>query len=178
MAGSDFFYYDLVRFSGQHKLMCLYLKSQRILSVSLSLMVRLIANFRGFPSRCLNYSFHLWRLSSWLAAFTLALKVFFVSLISFTNCYVICDCLFSTQFRILLIWIWMYCSNYFCYVLITSLRTFISFRALTLFCFFYYVRMLFWAGVHVIYFFLTAINSQETLHSALGLISLLLLSER
>ena len=69
---------------------------------------------------------------SWLAAFSLALKVLFLLLTSFIVCHAIRDCLSSTECRILLIWSLMYSVYSFMYALISSLCAFLSFWPLAL----------------------------------------------
>ena len=74
--------------------------------------------FRDFPSRFLKCWFHKCIHSSWLPAFSLALAVLFLSLISFTICHTILGCLSSTESQILLIWSRMYSFCSFRYVLV------------------------------------------------------------
>ena len=76
-------------------------------SLMISLIGSSVISF-NFPRRFLKCSFHKCS-CSWLAAFSLALEVFFLLLTSFTVCHVIWDCPSSTKFLILLIWSWMYC---------------------------------------------------------------------
>ena len=88
-------------------------------------IIDLSVTLGDFLSRFLKCSFHISIHSSGLAAFSLALNVFFLLLTLFTVCHVIWDCLSSTESLILLIWFWMYSICFFCNALI-------SFWALTL----------------------------------------------
>ena len=63
---------------------------------------------RRFLSRFLICSFHLWSLSSWLAAFHFVLEMLFLLLTSFTVCHANHLCPSYTKFLILLIWSWIY----------------------------------------------------------------------
>ena len=85
--------------------------------------------------------FHISIRFSWLVAFSVALGVFFLLFTSLTVCKAIHDCLYSTEFLILLILLWMYSSGSFWYVLVSSLCAFLSFYISI--SFFYYIRMLF-----------------------------------
>ena len=91
------------------------------------------------PSVSMKFSFHFWRLSSWLEAFSFAFKVLSLLLTSF----ILCDYLFFTKFLILLICPSIY-SNY-------------SFWAFLSLC---------------TCFFLNAIDSQEPLSLAFGLVDM------
>ena len=83
-----------------------------------------------FPSRFLKCSFHKCIRSSLLAAFNLALEVFFVLFTSFTVCLTIWDFfLSSTEFLILFIRLWMYSVCSFKYALDRSVCAFIRFWA-------------------------------------------------
>ena len=62
----------------------------------------------GFPRKFSKCCFHRCIRSSLLAAFSLALAVFFLLLTLFTFCHAIVDCLFSIESLIWLIWFWMY----------------------------------------------------------------------
>ena len=95
---------------------CPSLMSSWLLIIS---MIGSSVTFRGFPSKFLKCCFYRCIHSSWLAAFSLALAVFFLLLTLFTVCHAIQDCLSSTEFLILLIWFWMY-SVYFRYTLVSS----------------------------------------------------------
>ena len=92
---------------------------------------------------------------------TLALKVLFFLLISFTVGHTIWDCLSSTEFLILLIWPWMYS--------ICSLCAYLSFCTLVLVGFLLLHRDAVFTLSH---FFLTANVSHGTLCLALGLVGI------
>ena len=96
------------------------------------LMIGSCVTFGGFPSKFSKSCFHSGIRSCWLVALSLALAVLFLQLTSFTVCYVILDCLSSTEYRILLIWFCMYSDCSFRYMLANSFCTFLSFRALVL----------------------------------------------
>ena len=130
---------------------------------------RFISDFRRVSSRFLKCSFHFWCLSSWLAAFSFALKVLFLVLTSFTVCHTNCNCSFSTKFLILLIWPWIksYCS--FLYVLVSSLWTFLSFCTLAFVRFPLLSKAAF---LMLSCFSFTAIDFQVTLHLALSLVGM------
>ena len=83
----------------------------------------------GFPSRFSKCCFHNFILSCWFVAFSLALAVLFILLISFIICHPILDCLSSTEFLILSIWFCMYSVCSFKYMLANSFCAFFSFRA-------------------------------------------------
>ena len=78
------------------------------------------ATFGGFPSKFSKCCFHRCIRFSLLAAFSLALAVFFLQLTSFTVCHAIQDSLSSTESLILLIWFWMYSACSFRYTLFSS----------------------------------------------------------
>ena len=129
---------------------CPSLMSNRLLII----FVRsLSVTFGEFPNRFLKCSFHMWIRSFWLSAFSIAFKVLFFLFTLFTVCHAIRDCLSSTEFLILLIWLWMYSICSFLYLLISSLCAFLSFWALAFVRFlFYYTGMLFLR--YLIFFYL------------------------
>ena len=103
-------------------LMCRWLLILFVIDLSLIL--------RDFPIRFFKCTFHMW-IRSWLSAFFfLVLGMLFLLLTSFTVSYALRDCLFSTEFLILLIWPWMYL--FLLYTLIRSLGAFLNFWALAL----------------------------------------------
>ena len=128
--------------------------------------VGLSMTLRKFSSRFLKCSFHFYNLSSWLAAFSFALKVFFFQLTSHCVCHANCDCLSSTEFGILLIWPWMYsCSFWY----VSSLWAFFCFWALTFIGFLLLSKDAIFTSSC---FFLTTSNSHGTLHLAFSLVSM------
>ena len=97
--------------------------------------------------------------------------LFFLPLTSFTVCQAHHDFLSFTEFLFLMIWSWMYSSCFcfcFLYVFVSSLWVFLCFCTLT------FVRFLLSkiAFFMLSLFILTAIDSQGTLHLALGLIGM------
>ena len=116
-----------------------------------------------FPSRFSKCSFHSC-ISSCLAAFSFVLNVVFLLLSSFIVCHSIRDCLSSTKFLILLIWLCMYSCS-FLYVLVLSGFSYAS-AHWHLLGFFYYVRILF---SRYVAFFPTTNDSNVTLHLSVGL---------
>ena len=130
---------------------------------------RFSSDFRKVLKRFLECSFHLERLSSWLAAFSFALEVLFLPLTSFTVYPANHDCLSSSEFLILLIWYWMY-SNWFFFVgvvCVSSLLAFLSFWSLSLVVF---LLLSINASLMLSRFPLTAIDSHGTLHLLLGFV--------
>ena len=88
--------------------------------------------YRGFPCKFSESCFQRVSFSCLLRAFSLAFKVFFLLLNSFTVCHVILDCFSSTEYQILYIW---FCVNSVCsfrYTLVGSLSAFLSFWVLIL----------------------------------------------
>ena len=71
-------------------------------------VIGLSVSLGDFPNRSLKCSFYMCIRSFWLAAFSLALGVFFLLLTLFTVCHAFRDCLSSTKFLIVLIRPWMY----------------------------------------------------------------------
>ena len=96
------------------------------------LMIGSCVTFKGFPSKFPKCCFHGCIRSSWLVAFSWAFEVLFLLLILFTVCYVILDCLSSTESLILLIWFCTYSVCSFRYVFANLFCAFLSFRALIL----------------------------------------------
>ena len=92
-------------------------------------MIGLSVTLGEFPSKFLKYSFYVCIRFSWLAAFNLALGMFFLLLTSFTIYHAIRDYLFSAKSLILSIWPWIYSICSFWYALISSLCAFLSFWA-------------------------------------------------
>ena len=92
--------------------------------------------FGGFPSKFSKCCFHSCIRSSWLVAFSLALAVLFLLLISFIICHAILDYQSSTESLILSIWFCMYSVCSFRLMLGNSFCAFLSFRALVLVGFF------------------------------------------
>ena len=123
-------------------------------------MIDSSVTLRDFLSRFLKCSFHKCIHSSWLEAFSFALKVLFFLLASFTVCHAIRDCLSSTKFIIILIWSWTYSVFSFQYALVSSLCAFSSFWALALVGFLLLHRDVVFTSSHI---FLTASLSQGTL---------------
>ena len=125
--------------------------------------------FGGFPSKFSICYFHRCIRSSWLEAFSLALAVLFLLLISFTVCHIILDFLFSTEYLIIFIWFWMYFVHSFRYTLVDSFYAFISFWALILVGFFLlHLEAVFTSAR----FFLTANVSHGTQGLALCLVGM------
>ena len=112
--------------------------------------------FGGFPSKFLKCCLHRCIRSSWLAAFSLALAVFFLLLTSFTLWHAILNCLSSTESLILLIWFGMYSVCSF-KIYISLFWAFLRFRAFILVGFLLWHRDVVFASVC---FFLTANASQ------------------
>ena len=100
------------------------------------LVIGSCVTFNGFPSRLRKCCFHSFICSCWFVAFSLALAVFFLLLISFIVYYAILDCLSSTESLILSIWFCMYSVCSFRYMLANSFCAFFSFRAFVLVGFF------------------------------------------
>ena len=125
---------------------------------------RFVPNFLRFPCRFWKCSFHFSSFSCWLAAFSFALKVFFLPLTSFTVCHANYDCLSSTKFLILLIW-----PRIILFVYVSSLCTFLSFCELAFVGFLLLSKGVFF---YIILFFLTATDFNGTLHLALGLVGM------
>ena len=89
-------------------------------------------------------------------------------LTSFTVCHSVDDNLSSTEFQTLLIWPWMYSNSSFWYVLVSSLRAFLSSGTLAFVGLHFWIRILF----KLSHFFLVTSDSHEILHLALGLIGM------
>ena len=79
-----------------------------------------------FPSRFLKCSFYMCIRSSGLVTFSLPLKVHFLLLTSFAFCHSIRNFLSSTEFRILMIWSWMYSVCSFTYAVVSTVSAFIN----------------------------------------------------
>ena len=126
------------------------------------LVIGLSVTFGDFPSRFLKYSFHISIYSTWLVAFSLALEVPFLLLTSFNVCQAFRNCLSLSEFQILLILPGMYSIFSFWYVLISSLCTFLSFRASVLVGFLLSLR----DDVFMSHFFVTAKVFGGTLFSS------------
>ena len=86
----------------------------------LIIFYRFIIDFRRRSSRILKWSFHFWRLSSWLVASILLSMWFSILLTAFTRRHDNSDCLSSTKYLILIIWLKMYSSRSFWQMLILA----------------------------------------------------------
>ena len=124
----------------------------------------------GFSSRFLKCSFHFCSLSSWLVAFSFALKMLLLLFNSFTAYHIYRNCLSSTESLILLIWLWMHSSCSFWYVLDCDFWSFLSLCVLVFFNVFFSLSKDVFILLSRISLF--AVDSQGTLHLAVGLDSM------
>ena len=89
-----------------------------------------------FPMRFLERSFHICNRSSWLVVFSFALEVLFFLLTSFTVCHDIRDCLYPSEFLILInslnifFLLFVVCVNSLCASLSFSALAFVRFLLL------------------------------------------------
>ena len=83
-------------------------------------LILILKDLSFFPNRFFKCSFHFSSLYSWLAAFSLALKMIIHSLTFFTIFHVNHHCLSSSELLISLIWSWMYSNLSFWCVLVPS----------------------------------------------------------